>query len=166
MCIDETLNPSLVEKTDLKYAKEFWTLSNVVTGFSVVQGLTFGTVVGPHSGALFCAITEAIPITCIGIVISTILYESAILFCWFTRNRLLKEHKALSKKLKRAFNIWLGGQMLVVTLFAILSFLIVFWTSPLEIKKCSQGVVTTPMIAPAPKDKFAQTITIGIRHHL
>jgi MFS family permease len=166
MCVEDSLNPSLVEKTNLEYAKEFWTLANVVTGFSVVQGFTFVTVAGPRSGTLFCAITKAIPDTRIGIIVSTTIYAIAILFCYFARNCLLKTHDALSLKLKIAFAVWLFGQLLAVALFAALSMAIVLRISPQDIKKCLETASTRQIVVGVPKDKSVQNVRIVVPGYL
>lgn len=119
---------------DLEFAKEFWTLANVITGFSIVQGLTFATAIGGRDGAVFKRINT--DISSFGFAVAftaavSVGYLLAIFFCHHTIRNLLEKHDAISEELERAFNTWKWVQWTCVLVISLLSGLCLFgvWRS-------------------------------------
>ncbi|WP_277183077.1 hypothetical protein [Caballeronia sp. BR00000012568055] len=111
-----------LREKDLEYAKEFWAMGNVVTGFAVVQSLAFLIAVGPQKGDLYCAMRISLLLARSAILIGLVLYLAALWFCHFTRNRLLADHEALDRRLQISFCCWSWGSTLLIVLFCLLSF--------------------------------------------
>ncbi|MEX3939875.1 hypothetical protein AB4Y44_10050 [Paraburkholderia sp. BR10937] len=119
-----TLNE--IDKKDLEFAKEFWTLGNVVTGFSILQGLAFVSSVGPHRSDLFCATFEHRFITALLVLFFSVGYFWMVNFCHLERERLLKAHAVLSKDLERALGNLQSKQRICIAGFLILSVAAIF----------------------------------------
>ena len=129
---------SAAREKDLEYAKEFWTLGNVVTGFAALQSLTFLIQVGPHKGDLYCAVSVSECFSRVLISTGLVLYLSALWFCHHKRNELLTGHNALSDRLRSAFKWWIYGQTFVIVLFCVVSFAATF-PSPNIRSDCDQS---------------------------
>ena len=88
-----TAQPPQPSARNIEYAKEFWTLTNSVTGFAIVQTLGFAIVVGPHRGDLFCGVYEHPDLTMRMVHVVSVLYIFLILVFNLVRVLLLRGEK-------------------------------------------------------------------------
>jgi hypothetical protein len=111
-------------EADLTYAKEFWSISNAITGFSIVQSIIFYAALGPHQVALYDAVKRQPWFTVLGVVVGTSVYIMAIIFCYVAQKRLAGA-AGLSPNLWRLLRIWRGTQL--ITIISLSSVRSLFW---------------------------------------
>jgi hypothetical protein len=72
----------MASKIELEYAKEFWTTANVVTGFSIIQMITYLFALGASDNRIREAVIshQARPFVLSAIVLATVLYCLAAAF--------------------------------------------------------------------------------------
>lgn len=125
--------PPPAEKKDLDYAKEFWTVGNVVTGFAILQGITFLINVGPQKGDLFCAVTRHVAFSQNSVLYGTAIYLLAVIFCHGVQYLLLTARHALGCLLIICFPLWTIGELVIIAALGLISYGAVSAPLPKEI---------------------------------
>ena len=107
------------------YAEKFWQLGNIVTGFSLVQMITFLTALGT-SEALQKNVKMDWAIVAGVIIGSGILYALAVVYCWRQETKLVADG---STRLTQALK-WTGlGRIGIVVIGHVCGFLVIIFLS-------------------------------------
>jgi hypothetical protein len=91
----------MASETKLEYAKEFWTTANVVTGFSIIQMITYLFALGAGDKRIREGVFQARLFVLSEIVLATVLYclAAAVLGKWQISIIRQQELSELSKRL-------------------------------------------------------------------
>jgi hypothetical protein len=111
------------EEVAVAYAQEFWKLTNVITGFCIVQSLAIYIALGPHKGDFYDAVIRNKAWVSGGTIIGTGCYLCAITFCRYAQLALLAK-VGVTPDPPGIFLIWYVVQLIVVGLLGLFSFVV------------------------------------------
>jgi len=103
---------------DLEYAKDFWTIANVVVAFAVIQTLAFGMAVGPGEGALVKTIIDQRGSVTVYGLLGTASYLLVIWVCQSRHSKIVFCYD-VSEVMVRSFQIWNAVRLLAVALLGL-----------------------------------------------
>jgi hypothetical protein len=109
---------------ELDYAKEFWTIANIVAGFSIVQTMTFASATGTHRGdlaeAIGCQKWSAVAFALFG----SMVYVFIIGFCQWTHKKSVAS-RAVSKHMFVSFRIWNIARLTVAIVMGMIAMIVI-----------------------------------------
>jgi hypothetical protein len=74
---------------DADYAREYWSLANVIVGFAIAQALSFVLTIGSGQGLLAQRVGEKSGVVVFAVAISTLFYSVLIFGCQYATLDLL-----------------------------------------------------------------------------
>jgi len=117
-----------VGKTELEYAKEFWTLANIITAFAVFQMIAYLFSAGANDSKIRSGIIQIRRAILVGIVVATLLYSIGVWLLGNWQIELLERNglQSLSYSLR-----WVqSGRVVVIGLSGVVGFCVTLILRP------------------------------------
>ena len=142
-----------ISPEDLNYAKDLWTLGNVVAGFAIYQGILFLTNIGPKKSDLYCEIqrtTFNVVFAGFAIALGTVLYLAVVLGAHRAQYKLLDRSKTVGAMLLKRFRYLMIGETALIVILGSVSFLgaVIPQTSEIRLNCYLRGPALFP-VAPS-----------------